>query len=255
VHRAQVPKRLIGTVLALGLVMLETLSATGKEIPVLVSSGPEIFPVEWQTHRVSATPLDAAESERAIRAIKFGLSKYPRQLLEKNLLAVYLVGELRFRGIAASGCNSDKCVYVKDKGLNFGFTDKYIEFTFHNELSSILLRNYSNLFPKADWLAANPPEFAYLGDGVKAVQSGVDSTVFDDRLAENGFLCQYAMASQEEDFNQIAGWLFVGNPRLWRLAGSRERLAKKLQLAVGFYHSIDSSFDEQYFRGLVAPVK
>src|SRR5277367_1403072 len=176
---------------------------TQYQLSSQISNAPEIFPSASSRFNVSAEPLPASEYDTAIRIITLAQSKYPAELLKKSLETVYLVGDLHFRGITASGTNSLRSVYVVGQGMAGRFSDAYIEMTFHSELSSIFLRNYATSFPKEAWMAVNPESFQYGTDGTNAVQNSTASVILSDAHAPEGFVCQYATASLEEDFNQI----------------------------------------------------
>jgi len=188
-----------------------------KPVLVATSSKPEIFPESWRKPPISASgdALQPRDTERAARIMKRALEKYPGAVLAANLKATYVLSDLRYSGIHASGTNSRDSVYVLMGPVAKGYTDTQVEGTFHAEFSSILLREHARDFNEAAWIAANPPTFKYLGGGVEAVKQGKAGLAMTTDLNEQGFLRQYGQSSLENDFNGFAASLFCGDPKLW----------------------------------------
>jgi hypothetical protein len=222
-------------------------------VPVATSDANDIFPESWRKAPVSAQGglLPEAEHDRVARTLEKALAKYPVKVLQKHLKKVYVLSELKYSGVSAGGTNSLTVVYLKVGPAAMGFTDRWIEDAFHAELSSILLRNRSADLDQAAWRKLNPDKFEYLGNGVEAIKIGQASTQVDAKLAAQGFLCQYARSSQENDFNAFASALLLGDEQLWELADKHPRIAGKLKLMIAFYHALDDSFTEASFRALV----
>lgn len=222
-------------------------------IPVYVSGDQTIFPSEWQKKpiRAQAAPLPDSEVSRSLAAANRAIRKYPTSLLQQNLHGVYFVGELRFYGLPYGGTNSQDMIYIANRGANNGFTDQFLEESFHHEFSSILLRNYARQFDEPSWIACNAPGARYRSNGTEALREGSASTDYQRPYHELGFLAQYATASVEEDFNMMAEGLFSGNPRFWEAVDSYPRLKMKSAHAILFYNKLDSRFTEAWFRSLV----
>ena len=68
---------------------------------------------------------------------------------------------------------------------------------------------------------------------------------------ELGFIEQHSQATLEDDFNAIAGELFMGDARFWELVALMPKIRAKVNIAITFYSKIDPSFSESYFRSLV----
>ncbi len=224
-----------------------------EPVRVITSSSPEIFPEAWRKPSVSPEGgvLPGNQIERARAILSKALAKYPTDLLEAELKAVYVLSELRYRGVVTSGTNSSTGVYLKVGPDNTRYTDPYIEGTFHAEFSSILIRNHADLLDKEAWQQANPPDFTYLGDGVEAVKQGKARRSYEESLLEQGFLTEYGSSTLENDFNGMALRLFTGEAQVWKLADQYPRIKTKLDLALAFYLKLDPSFTEAFFRSLV----
>jgi hypothetical protein len=214
------------------------------------SFGPETFPESWREGEIAARgePVSTAEVARASAVVRKALDAYPEAVLAAHLKKVRLVGRMEFYGVEYGGTNSLDAVYLAVRSASEGFTDPYLEASFHHEFSSILLRNCPEKLDLGAWSRANPEGFRYGSGGTNAIRSGQASTAYSPLLAADGFLAQYSQASQEEDFNLIAEGLFGGGERFWSLVDSHERLARKVKLAVAFYSALDSQFDEAWFR-------
>ncbi|MBB5039855.1 hypothetical protein [Prosthecobacter dejongeii] len=221
-----------------------------KPVPVLTASGSEVFPEAWRKEPVSAqgTALSDEKLGKAKAILEAALSKYPATVLKANLKAVYVLSELRYRGVVTSGTNSRTYVYLKMGDELAGYTPAHVEGTFHAEFSSILIRNHPQFLDKKAWQKANPADFQYLGDGVEAVKQGKAGLKSETTLLEKGFLSQYGCSTLENDFNGLTIRLFAGDASLWALAEQYPRIRAKLQLALSFYQRLDPSFTESFFK-------
>ena len=210
------------------------------------------FPSQWRTPEIaiSATALPEHEYDRTKVVLEDALSKYPGTILANNLRETVVVQELGFSGVSASGTNSNDQVFLANGGARRGFTDKWLERVFHSELSSILLRNHASDFRNDRWHAVNPDSFSYGEGGIAAVKKGEIGKFFDPKLLKRGFLSQYAQSSLENDFNAFAGFLWLGEEKLWDASEKHPTIGIKLKLTIDFYQSIDSSIDADFFVGL-----
>ncbi|MEZ0327199.1 MAG: hypothetical protein ACAH95_14965 [Fimbriimonas sp.] len=219
-------------------------------VEIHTAIGDGMFPSSWQGGDVSAkaTPIAATEIERSLRLVKHALAKYPTSLLKSDLKKIYLVREMFFYGLPYGGTNSLDTLYICNEGIRKGFTDSYVEGSVYHEFSSILLRNYESLWKQADWTAANPKGFQYLGNGTDAVRVGATSLNRDPKLYPLGFLTTYSKASVEEDFNVMSESLFMGGDGFWKAVDKYEPLRRKCKAAVAFYGKIAPQFTESWFR-------
>jgi len=223
-----------------------------KPVRVATSSSVEIFPESWRAGKVSASAEALPEDRReaALRVMDAALAKYPAEVLSGHLRTLYLLGELRYRGVITSGTNSRTDVYVKIGPVEKGFTPRQNEGVFHAELSSILIRNNPQFLDQEAWKATNPPGFTYLGDGVDAVKQGKARTKADSTLNEQGFLSQYSQSTLENDFNGFAARLWTGDAALWQLARENPPIQRKLALVLRFYQQLHPTLDEPFLRKL-----
>lgn len=225
-----------------------------KPVRVATSSSAGIFPESWRDGKVaaSAEALSDVRREEALRMMDAALSKYPAEVLSEHLRTLYLLGELRYRGVITSGTNSRTAVYVKIGPVEKGFTARHNEGVFHAEFSSILIRNRPQFLDQEAWKAAIPPGFSYLGDGVDAVKQGKARTKADSMLNAQGFLSQYSQSTLENDFNGYAARLWTGDAALWQLAKEHSPIQRKLTLVLQFYQQLHDQLDEPFFRNLIS---
>src|SRR4051794_39172656 len=102
----------------MGLALVGVLAAwtgPGPPTPIVTGLDDAMFPAEWRRPPDSAraAPLAAKELPRTVAAVARATAKYPAGVLRTNLDRVYVVGDLRFHGIAAAGTNSRDRVYVR----------------------------------------------------------------------------------------------------------------------------------------------
>ena len=102
-------------------------AASGVDVYDVVTD--DMFPAYWRTPPIaaSALPIAATERDRMLRLVKVALSKYPPTFLQANLKRVYLLGGLKFSGIAAAGTNSAGRLYLRVTANNALYTDPVLE--------------------------------------------------------------------------------------------------------------------------------
>ncbi|MBI5856799.1 MAG: hypothetical protein HZB42_04035 [Sphingobacteriales bacterium] len=212
----------------------------------------DAFPEEWQSAPTSAAsePIAKSEISRSKSAIVAAISKYPAGLLKLTLKSVYFFKSMSFFNVGFGGTNSNDAVYVTNDGESNGYTDSYLEQTFHHEYSSILMRGYSRFLDTIAWKNANIPGFDYNDPeaGVGAIRNNESSQSFDTALCKKGFLTQYAISSLENDLNTLAQNLFKPDEDFWIYFDTYPRIRQKVKLLVAFYGKLDKSFTEDYFR-------
>jgi hypothetical protein len=207
------------------------------------------FPESWKTAEINASgvSLDPSEMKRSASIIIMAMKKYPIGVLKNNLKKIYILSSMKFYNVNYGGTNSSDVVYVSNSGVADGYTDYYIEKTFHQEFSSILLRNYPSYFDKDRWQGNN--RVHYRNGGVLSIESNTDGQNFDSLLNKNGLLYEYATSDLENDFNSFAENLFVPVPEFWVAVEKYPDLYNKAEIIIGFYNRIDEKFTKKYFKG------
>lgn len=221
-------------------------------IPVNFSYSTSPFPPEWQAAPISAKaePMSNAEASRTASVLVTAMNKYPAAMLKANLTAVYFFKSMSFYNVGFGGTNSTDMLYLTNNGEEYGYTNTYVEQTFHHEFSSILFRNFPNYLDTLSWQKANAPGFIYNDPeaGVGAIRNGQSSQEPDSILCMKGLLTQYAGSGMENDINTIAQNLFRPEPQFWDYVKRYPRIRKKTTLLINFYQRFDPRFTEAYFR-------
>jgi hypothetical protein len=209
-------------------------------VRMVTSSDRSIFPESWLSPDINAEAemLQESQIDRSRIVLYKAMKNYPGRVLARNLETIYVLHRLKYKGISAGGTNSRRSVYVANRGNREGFTDIWIERTFHAEFSSILLRNFPQYLDKDAWKKANVESFKYGVSGVQAVKQEKDRTVFDPSLHAEGFLYEYAKSTLENDFNSIAEHLFLGDGRFWSVVNKHQKIKEKTDPAIAFYHQM-----------------
>jgi hypothetical protein len=244
--------------------------ATVEQIDPLISwsSGPEIFPRSWlkAPFYQAARPIDPSCKDRARAIVRRALQKYPAALVARTIATgrVYILGELKvYRSLQFAGTASHRAVYLVVRGKSQGYTDKFVESTFHQEYSTLLMNRYLKHLDMKAWKAVNPEGFAYLGSnswdrvrgkdgGARAItkSGGAKLLSTDAARLKQGFLVRYSMSSLENDVNGYAAGLFGGDRSFWAQVEKYPAVRKKALLAIEFYHRIDPVFTREYFQAL-----
>ncbi len=211
-----------------------------------------IFPGSWQPAPINASgeQIDTKEIRRSLDIVIKAIQKYPVAALKNELTAVYFLKSLKFYDVGYGGTNSSDALFLTNNGVDMGFTDLYLEQTFHHEYSSILYRRHPQWLDARSWLAANAPGFDYNDpeNGVGAIRNNASSQELDSNFCKKGFLTQYSQSSLENDLNTFAQNLFSPSDGFWKLVDRYPKVRKKMKLLVQFYQQMDPVFTEEYFR-------
>jgi len=215
---------------------------------------PNIFPESWQIAPISAKgeEISSYEIQRTKMIMVKAIDKYPQALLEYNLKNVYWLKSMKFYDVGYGGTNSNDALYLTDNGELQGYTNAYMEQTFHHEFSSILMRNYPALLDTVAWKNANARGFDYNDpeNGVGAIRNNQSSQELDTMICKKGMLTQYGMSSLENDANTFAQNLFCPATNFWTIVDHYPMIHKKVMLLIDFYNKLSSTFNETYFRRL-----
>ncbi|MFI5204385.1 MAG: hypothetical protein ACHQF2_07800 [Flavobacteriales bacterium] len=213
-------------------------------IPIIFVSDKDMYPEFWLESPINqkSKPLDTSEIERSKRIILNAMSKYSVRIIRTYLDRIYVTSSLEAYGTPMGGTRSEKRVYVNNSGARNGYTDEYMERTFHHEFSSVLLLNSDTAFNSEVWNSFNDSAFEYGNDEFLAIREGRSGQELDTLLHEQGFLHVYARTSQENDFNSFAELLFLPPPEFIAAVRKYPRLKRKLFYIIDFYTKIDSGY-------------
>lgn len=204
------------------------------------------FP-NWKDAQGSSQPISFHEAARVLSVLWPELDYYPKAVLEKNLEAFYLYGDLTLYGAKYGGTQLDKKLFIISAGERAGYSDQFIRETFHHELSSILMRY--NEFPVQKWRTALPKGFSYVQDSKSwekekaVINQGIDNTTGQYYL-NRGFINEYGTTSFENDVNTYAEYYFVHKEQLQQWAQTYPAIDEKLNLFKTFLASLGMSIGE-----------
>lgn len=149
---------------------------------------------------------DSRSALTALIGVRDALSKYPVAIIEKNLSAVFIAGIIKTDEIQIAGSYFYSWIYLSAIE-NYERVDfKLYVKNFHYELSSLLLKNA--IFPQNRWLSVNESGFKYLSRQIDIIRTASPDSRIDPKEAPSwyraGFVNDYGMSPQENDFNTYA---------------------------------------------------
>ena len=208
------------------------------------------FPEYWYTEEINAqtTPLPTAEKKRTLTVLSAALEKYPIHVIKRHLAELYIFGKLEFFNQGYAGTYSEKILYLANEGIAEGYSNGFIEQSFHHEFSSMLWYANQELLDTTEWKKLNKMEY---GDGgIQALIDDNDSQEFDDYYNERGFLFQYAASDLENDINSFAENLFSPTLEFRDALKKHSVLRKKMGMLIAFYTALDPSLNNSFFAEL-----
>lgn len=215
---------------------------TGIEIHFRVDRN--MFPLSWCNDEIHphAQSLSKGLRTETMDILKDAFNKYPVSVLSQNLKKIYILNELSFYGINYGGTNTHNVVYL----VHHYYTREFVEKTFHHEFGAVLMYNYN--FDSTAFKALLPDSVIYGHGGLEALQSGKSSLNIDYYFVERGFINEYGSSCVEEDYCTICEQLFKPDEDFWNIYDKHQVIHKKIKFIIDFYNSIDTSYNENYFR-------
>ncbi|HMO33007.1 MAG TPA: hypothetical protein PKE63_02560 [Lacibacter sp.] len=210
-----------------------------KDLIVFYNGRQAIFPAEWKKVKARPARMEFFHSDTA--ALLRALEMYPPSLIRKHLSRIYVVGSLRWGGQQFYGTNSRRNIYIE------GGDSVQTNHTFHHEFSSILLRNLPNGDLKWEWQKRSPR--LVNRSSAAAMWLGYSATALNEKLMEDGYLCDYSLSNWENDFNMYAEYIFCGGAAFWKLVDKYPLVKKKVGLVINFYNTqVSHIYRESFFR-------
>ncbi len=194
--------------------------------------------MQFDKHGVQLIEADHKGALIALKGVKRALEKYPKDLVKKNLTAVFIPGFIKTHNIKIDGTYLNSWIYVSADIR--GGQKSILTFSeiFHHELSSLLFHNYE--FPIIQWHFSNEPEFKYLENYMDMLQAGNNPR--DPKEAhlwyKAGFVSDYGMTTMENDVNTYAELAMEHPAELVKLADQYPKIARKAKLLVEFYSGL-----------------
>lgn len=201
-----------------------------------------LFPKAWLKGKIKARAdsPDRLKIATDTTEIRIAVSKYPLNLIQKEIRNIFLVGDLQFSGVYFTGTISNNVLFIASKA------NKDIQRTFHHEFSSILLRNYAPFSFETKWKKISPELLNC--KSTTAIKEGYYSLEQNTFLLNKGYLSAYSLSNWENDFNMYAENIFSGEPQFWNLVDEYPLIKSKTKLVIDFYQQVHPVFTENYFR-------
>lgn len=224
---------------------------TGIEI-IFIPESRNIFPENWMRAPINGNwkKVRQSEVERTARIFKKALDKYPAGMPGSYITKIYVFDYLSFYGVSYGGTYHKDALYITNGGENDGYTDEFLEGSFHHEFSSVVLNENYSLFDERGWKKINPRGFYYSDEdygGAGAIMEGRSSLELSDSLNTIGFLNEYSQSTIENDFNEFARNMFLGNKDFHARLSRNTKLQKKFEIITAVYGMVDFTFTKEYF--------
>ena len=241
---------LLGFFLFSSFVSLSQIKEPRSGVIVKFEEEENTFPEYWYTEEINAetTPLPTAEKKRTLTVLSAALEKYPVHVIKRHLAELYIFGKLEFFNQGYAGTYSENILYLANEGIEEGYSNGFIEQSFHHEFSSMLWYANQELLDTTEWKKLNKMEY---GDGgIQALIDDTDSPEFDEDYNERGFLFQYAASDLENDINSFAENLFAPTLEFRDALKKHPVLRKKMAMLIAFYTALDPSLNSSFFAEL-----
>jgi hypothetical protein len=213
-------------------------------VAVVYQVGPDFLPAQWRGPPSNgvAEPIGERELARILRRLPAWLDKYPGSVLHENLRTILLCGRLEFYGVLYAGTSSDSAVYLVNDARESGFSDEFLEKTFHHELSSLLM--FRHVFPASDWADANPEGFQYTARWDELLEQVAARRSLDasPALFRQGLLAEYGRTNLENDVNTYAELAFAEPQRMRELVEKYPAIRAKYLVLKSFYVGLSPEF-------------
>src|SRR5688572_4035499 len=143
-------------------------AGVSNSVKILFERDRSTFPPEWEEMVTDALP--EFRRARVTRTIQREMSKYPAELLESELLKVYVFERMAFQGLDYGGTYEpfSQTVYL----VEVPWEPDFVGTSLHHELASILLVRNPPSF-KGAWKRLNKyRDYAYDYANIEAVKEG-----------------------------------------------------------------------------------
>lgn len=179
--------------------------------------------------------------------LKKAFEKYPRNVIQDHLSAIYFSKEIDHDGLRYGGTYDPfrKILYIVDSGKQKDIDAIY---AIHHELSSLLLSRHS--FYVNPWVGHNPEDSKYLFESdnsvnVLEIYKNIDLKGTEDDY-EKGFVTDYGHTSFENDFNEYSAMIFTYPQKFKKIMDQHARIRGKFLVWLEFYQKVDPIFTEDY---------
>lgn len=208
------------------------------------------FPMEWKDRSPHAELVPEEKRLLAIRKLRIALVCYNPAFIRQNLSQVILLNQLILNETDYGGTvdQGRGWLYITEDCLNMKRTNQ-MAMGFHHEFAHLLYHRYKDKiatdtwqrkFDEEGWRNINAIQFRYDYEhsDYKALRTGKTTSLGDDKLYEQGFLCSYGTTAIEEDFATFAECLISDPALILELKRKYPLIRKKIELLEQFLTSI-----------------
>jgi len=177
------------------------------------------------------------------------IKRYPQAVFDDCLKNVFIVDSCEKFGLKVGGTplQNESSIFVVYRDTTEKFSEQLLEGLVH-EFSHILHKKYTDFFKYQEWKKNDLVKYGK--GGYSAIKKGLVADTLDENYCKNGFLDEYSTSSIEEDFATFSEKLFLNDSIFLILPDKYPLIAQKKDLIIAFYHSINSTFTEVYFKSL-----
>lgn len=178
--------------------------------------------------RTVAEEVGKRKLNDAVPALKSFFSSYNSTFLEKNIVSINLVSDIRVSSVEVGGLSNGREIFlnVRTYSSRQYETFAYLE-TLHHEFSSNVFKNVPQYFRKNWKLISDSYDYSrsyYL----KCLQDVSFAEGVTEQNLELGYMENYSLTNEENDFNTYAEKLFTKNPTLLKNSKNYQIIRKKL---------------------------
>lgn len=192
-------------------------------------------PLEW-TKQPCGAVANLADQTVAFRAaihVLDAISAYPDELLRQFVDRVYMLHDLHMNDIDYGAVCVGSGIYICLEDSLGETLPNWVRNCFHHEFAHLLWRRLPHLFKATIWRTYNPPGFTY--DHRQLQKGGLAD---NEDLYIEGFTCDYAKTTMQEDMCTLTERLFRAEPKFLKDLPKYPRLAQKARLLDDFYSQV-----------------
>lgn len=177
----------------------------------------------------------------AMTAIRSFLTSYDYGFISKNISHINLVNNLRVSNVEVGGLSNGRDIYLNVKSYSSSRyeIDSYIE-TLHHEFSSNIYRKIS--YSQRNTWKSISDSYDYSRDYYfRCLEDASFSDSTSQRILDLGYIVNYALTNEENDFNVYAERLFTRSNILLSNVNNHSLVRKKLNYLKGIYRNFGFS--------------
>jgi hypothetical protein len=174
-------------------------------------------------------------------AIRSFLTSYDYGFISRNISNINIVLNLRVSNVEVGGLSNGENIYlnIKSYGSSRYETDNYVE-TLHHEFSSSIFRKIS-FFQRKTWKLISDSYDYSRAYYFRCLEDASFSDETSERILDLGYIVNYALTNEENDFNVYAERLFTRSNILLANVNSHPLVRKKLNYLKSIYKNFGFS--------------